>query len=75
MRSLDDLISLLKAVKVGKELGIHEIVEVIAGLCFVVVELAVLALGRGPTFPAIGDVEDERVFLALQLGFIGLVLF
>ena len=64
MRSLDDLISLLKAVKVGKELGIHEIAEVIAGLCFVVVELAVLALWRGPALPAIRLVEDESVFLA-----------
>ena len=33
----------------------------------VVVELAVLALGRGPGFPAVGLVEDVGVFLAVQL--------
>ena len=38
------------------------------------VELAVLAFGRGPVLPAIGLVEDVGVFLALQLGFVGLVL-
>ena len=32
-------------------------------------------LGRGPALPAIGLVEDEGVFLALQRGFVGPVLF
>ena len=40
----------------------------------VVVELAVLALGRGPAFPAVGLVEDVGVFLSLERGFVGLVL-
>jgi len=40
-----------EAVEVGKELLVDEIAEVIAGLGDVVVELAVLALGRGPCFP------------------------
>ena len=60
--------------QVGKELLIDEVAEVVAGQGLVVVELAVLALGRGPAFPAVGLVEDEGVFLALQRGFVGLVL-
>ena len=41
----------------------------------VVVELAVLVLGRGPGFPAIGLVEDVGVFLPVQRGLVGPVLF
>jgi hypothetical protein len=33
----------------------------------VVVELAIFPLGRGPTFPAIGLVEDVSVLLPLKL--------
>ena len=65
---------LLEAVQVGEELPVDEVAEVVAGQGVVVVELAVLALWRGPAFPAIGLVEDEGVFLALQRGFVGLVL-
>jgi hypothetical protein len=39
-----------------------------------VVELAVLALGRGPAFPAVGCVEDVAVFLTAEPGFVGAVL-
>jgi hypothetical protein len=39
-----------------------------------VVELAVLALGRGPAFPAVGLVEDVAILLPLQRGLIGEVL-
>ena len=60
--------------QVGKELLIDEVAEVVAGQGLVVVELAVLALGRGPAFPAVGFVEDVGVFLAVQRGLIGAVL-
>ena len=54
--------------QVGKELAVDEVAEVVAGQRLVVVELAVLALGRGPAFPAIGLVEDGGVFPARQRG-------
>ena len=59
---------LLEAVQVGEELLVDEVAEVVAGQRLVVVELAVLALGRGPAFPAVGLVEDEGVLLPLQRG-------
>ena len=65
---------LLEAVQVGKELLIDEIAEVVAGQGLVVVELAVLALRRGPALPAVGLVEDVGVLLALQRGLGRLVL-
>ena len=65
---------LLEAVQVGKELAVDEVAQVVAGHGLVVVDLAVLALGRGPVLPAVGLVEDEGVLLALQRGLIGLVL-
>ena len=65
---------LLEAVQVGKELPVHEVAEVVAGQGLVVVEFAVLALGRSPAFPAIGLVEDVGVFLAVQRGLGALVL-
>ena len=60
--------------QVGKELLVDEVAEVVAGQGLVVVELAVLALGRGPAFPAVRLVEDVGVLLAVQLGLVGLVL-
>ena len=65
---------LFEAVQVGKELPVHEVAEVVAGQGFVVVEFAVLALGRGPAFPSIGLVEDVGVFLAVQRGLGAFVL-
>ncbi len=65
---------LLEAVQVGEEFLVHEVAEVVAGLRPVVVDLAVLSPGRGPLFPAVGLVEDVGVLLALQRGFVGLVL-
>jgi hypothetical protein len=44
----------LKAVQIGKQLAVHEVAQVVAGQCLVVVELAVRILGRGPAFPAVG---------------------
>ena len=38
------------------------------------VNLAVLALGRGPFFPSVGLVEDVGVLLAFERGFVGFVL-
>jgi uncharacterized protein with PhoU and TrkA domain len=39
---------LLEAVQVGEELAVDEVAQVVAGQRLVVVELAVLVLGRGP---------------------------
>ena len=61
---------LLEAVQVGKELQVDEVVQIVAGHRFVVVERPVLALGRGPAFPPIVFIENETVALAFQLGFI-----
>ena len=66
---------LLEAVQVGEELSVDEITQVVAGLGFVVVDLAVFVLRGGPAFPAVGLVEDEAVFLAVELGFVGFILF
>jgi hypothetical protein len=65
---------LLEAVQVGKELLVDEVAEVVAGQGRVVVELAVLVLGRGPAFPAVRLVEDVAVLLPLDRGLIGEVL-
>ena len=65
---------LLEAVQVGEELLVDEVAQVVAGQGLVVVELAVLALGRGPGLPAVGLVEDVGVLLALQRGLVGAVL-
>jgi hypothetical protein len=66
---------LREAMQVWKELLVDEISQVVAGHRGVVVELAVLALGRGPCFPAVGFVEDVGVFFPVESGLIGLVLF
>ena len=60
--------------EVGKELRVHEVAQVVAGQRRVVVQLAVLALWRGPRFPAVGFVEDVAVFLPVQRGLVGPVL-
>ena len=39
------------------------------------INLAILALGRGPYFPAIRFIEDMRVFPSVERGFSGLVAF
>jgi hypothetical protein len=65
---------LLEAVEVGKELEVDELTQVTAGQGFVVVELAVFALRRGPALPAVVFVENKDVTLPLQPGFVGLVL-
>jgi len=54
---------------------IYEAREVVAGEGGVVVDLAVLALGRGPAFPAVGFIEDVVIFLAFELGLGGFVGF
>jgi hypothetical protein len=61
-------------VQIGKELLVDEVAQVVAGFSGVVVQLAVLALGRGLTFPAVRLVEDKSVLLPLQLGLHRLVL-
>ncbi len=64
----------LESVQVGEKLAADEVAEVVAGQRLVVVEIAVLVLGRGPAFPAIGLVEDAGVGLACQRGLGGLYL-
>ena len=51
-------------VQVGEELLVDEVAQVVAGQRGVVVEFAVLALGRSPGVPPIRFVEDIDVFLA-----------
>ena len=58
---------LLEAVQVREELAIDEVAQVVAGLGFVVIDLAVRTFGRGPLLPAIGFVEDVGVLLTLKL--------
>ena len=66
---------LLEAVQVGEELGVDELNEVVAGEGGVVINRAVLALGRGPAFPTVRFVEDEGVFLTIEFCFGGFVGF
>ena len=61
--------------QVGEELLVDEGEEIVANLGGVVVDLAVLALGRGPRLPAVGSVEDVGVFFAVECGFGGLIAF
>ena len=63
-----------EGVQIWEELLVDEVAEVVAGHGGVVIEFAVLALGRGPAFPAVGLVEDEGVLLAIERGFVGFVL-
>ena len=44
--------ALLEPHEVGEELAVDELREVVAGQGGIVVDVAVLALGRGPAFPA-----------------------
>jgi hypothetical protein len=64
----------LETVQVGEQLQVDEVAEVVAGLGAVVVDLAVLAFGRGPLFPAVGLFENEGVLPAIEGGFVGFVL-
>ena len=61
--------------QVWKELVRDEIAEVVAGRGLVVVEFAMLVLGRGPAFPPIGLFKDVAVLPAFERGFVSLVLF
>ncbi len=65
----------LESVQVSKEFGVDEITQIGAGLCGVVIELAILPLGPGPGFPAIRLFEDVGMALALKRGLRCLVLF
>ena len=63
---------LLKAVQIGEELALTKSRRSSPVMRFVVVDLAVLAFGRGPAFPAVGLVENEGVFLPVQRRLIAL---
>jgi hypothetical protein len=65
----------LEAVQVGEQRLVDEVAQVVACHGGVVVDLAILALGRGPSFPAVGFVEQPSVFFAFQLGFHRLAVF
>ena len=60
--------------QVGKELAVDEIAQVITGQGFIVIELAVFALGRSPGLPTVIFIENEGISLSLQTGFVGFVL-
>ena len=66
--------ALLEAVEVGKELGVDEVAEVVAGEGGVMIQFAILALGGRPRSPAVGLVEDMGVFLPVEGGLGGFVL-
>ncbi len=61
--------------QVGEEFTVDELDEVVAGEGGVVIDLAVFTLGRGPCFPAVGFIEDMGVFLAVQCGLGGFIVF
>ena len=65
---------LFEGVQVGEELLVDEVAEVVAGFRPVVVDPAVVALGGCTFFPAVGLVEEIRVLLAVEGGFVGAVL-
>lgn len=66
---------LLETVQVGEELAVDELDQVVARLRFVVVDFAIPSLGRGPRFPTVGLIKNVDVFLAVEGGFGGLVVF
>lgn len=61
--------------QVGKQLGIDEILKVIADQGAVVVDLAIRGLGRRPALPTVFRVEYVQVILALKLCHHGFFLF
>ena len=63
-----------KAVQIRKELADDKVAQVIACHGFVVVQLAVLTLGRCPRTPTIGTIEDASVLPAFKRGLGALVL-
>src|ERR1035438_7633716 len=65
---------LFEAMQVREEFSIDEVDQIVAGLGFVVVDLAVFALWGGPFLPAVGFVENERVLLAFERSLVGLIL-
>ena len=58
--------SLLEGVQVGEELASDEIDEVVAGLGFVVVEVAGFVFRSGPGFPAVLLFEDVSVAFTIE---------
>jgi hypothetical protein len=62
-------------VQIREELLVDEVAQVVAGERLVVVELAVLALRRGPAFPTVGGVENVAVLLPVEGRLIGEILF
>ncbi|HZV88589.1 MAG TPA: hypothetical protein VFF95_13650 [Candidatus Binatus sp.] len=71
--------AVLEPAEERKELIVDEVAEVVARESFVVVNLAVAvraagSFGSGPSFPAIGLLEEESVLFALELGFRGALL-
>src|SRR5580692_7349509 len=62
-----------KGVQIRKELPVDKVAQVIACHGFVVVQLAVLTLGRCPRTPTIGTIEDASVLPAFQRGLGALV--
>lgn len=56
---------LLEAVQVREELTVDEVTKIVTGQGLIVVELASLVLGRGPTLPAVWLVVSRPAFLRI----------
>ena len=65
----------LETLQMRKEFVVYERDQVVAGLRFVVIDLAVFTFGRGPTFPAVLLSKNVFVRLARELGLDGLTGF
>ena len=66
---------LLESGEIGEQFDVDEVTQVIAGQCYVVVDLSRRGFGCGPSFPPIGCLKNEAVGLALKLGLGSLVMF
>jgi hypothetical protein len=53
-----------EALQIGKQLVVDVLDEVVAGQRLIVIERAVLPLGRGPDRPAVRSFDDRLVFPA-----------
>jgi hypothetical protein len=58
----------LEPLQVREEFLVDEVAKIVAGQRGVVVELAVLALGRSPAFPSVGLIEEVGVLLVVKVG-------
>jgi hypothetical protein len=56
-----------ETMEIREKLAVDEFAQIIPGKCLVVVELAVLVLGRGPGFPTVGASRIKEYFFLSSL--------